>query len=496
MYKPMIQLIVTLFIILSMAIITSCNQPRLSKENLAIELSLFLENEQAELALELLSQYSDQYSNDPEILKLAGLSHLQLNDPASADPFFEQAFIINPTDDELLLLSFQTKKEAGLDFSGLLIQVAKKYPNRLQSAEWLALSDIFAQEQKFEEAINTQFLALGTNQLTSETPIDSAFKIAQYYRQLNQPNRAESWLEYVSQSNSIDAFSAFLDLIEIYGSNENWNALQSTVNQFKARFPGALETSKYAKIESLIPQIDLGKETKLSPSVAVSKSSINDIDNLEALANKIAESITEIDLQEESSPIEYNPDILIQPADPDTDLSFSGELDGFSEVSFAETFTPLSPSEIEIMTIKANNALLENDLETAIQLFKTILKSDPSRHSIWNRLSQSQQSNNNLQAASEAAIEAIKLSPDTINYTINYLQIAGKTKTRSQVLFDLISASERFPNSPEITLSLARAYDRIRNRFKAIELYKKFITLAPNHPLRPEAQSAIARLTN
>jgi hypothetical protein len=84
MYKHMIKLIVTLFIIFTMAIITSCNQPRLSKETLAIELSLFLENEQAELALELLSQYSDQYSNDPEILKLAGLSHLQLNDPASA----------------------------------------------------------------------------------------------------------------------------------------------------------------------------------------------------------------------------------------------------------------------------------------------------------------------------------------------------------------------------------------------------------------------------
>ena len=172
------------------------------------------------------------------------------------------------------------------------------------------------------------------------------------------------------------------------------------------------------------------------------------------------------------------------------------ESDMLSTFPVERPFVPLNPSEIEIMIVKANNALLSNDLDTAIQLFKTILESDPSRHSIWNRLSQTQQSNNNLQAAAKASLEAIKLSPDTINYTINYLQIAGKTKASNQVLFDLISASERFPNSPEITLSLARAYDRIRNNFKAIEFYKKFITLAPNHPLRPEAQTAIARLTN
>ena len=105
------------------------------------------------------------------------------------------------------------------------------------------LSERFAEAQQFEEAINAQFIALGSNQLTKDTPIESAFKIAQYYKNLNKPNR-KCWFEYVSQSDSIEAFSAFLDLIEIYGSDENWKALESTVAQFKNRFPGALENEQ------------------------------------------------------------------------------------------------------------------------------------------------------------------------------------------------------------------------------------------------------------
>lgn len=492
MYKPMNQIIVTLCLALCLTIVTSCNKATVSKETLAIEASLFLENEQAELALDLLRQHSEKYPNDTEILKLTGLSYLQLNDPSAAAPYFEKALMINPSDESLLLLSFQSKKDAGLDLSQVLMQVAKKFPNQLQAADWIRLSDLFAQEEQFEEAINAQFLALGTNQLTQETPIGSAFNVAQYYKNLNNTQAARPWFEHVSKSNSIEAFSAFLDLIEIYAGEENWDDLKSTIDQFNTRFPGALEASKYANIEARIPSKPIIETEKMAPTTAVTKNSINEIQDLETLANQIAESITDLENEADTLYAEYNPEIQIQPADPD----LSAVTPDVAPSEIEEPFIPLSPSEIEIMIIKANNALLANDLDTAIQLYQNILKSDPSRHSIWNRLSQTQQSNNELKAASDSALEAIKLSPDTINYTLNYLQIAGQTKPGKQVLFDLISASERFPNSPEITLSLARAYDRIRSSFKAIELYKKFITLAPNHSLRPEAESAIARLTN
>ena len=57
------------------------------------------------------------------------------------------------------------------------------------------------------------------------------------------------------------------------------------------------------------------------------------------------------------------------------------------------------------------------------------------------------------------------------------------------------SAYDRFPRSPEIALSLARGYERIDgNNSFAIVLYERFIQLAPNHPLRTEAETSINRL--
>ena len=127
MHKRIIQFIVALFAILSIGLITSCKKPNISRETLAIEVSLFLENEQAELALDLLSQHAGEYAMRCRNPQVAGLSHLQLNDPASAAPFFESALILNPADDELLLC-YQSKKDAGLDFNELLMQVAQKVP--------------------------------------------------------------------------------------------------------------------------------------------------------------------------------------------------------------------------------------------------------------------------------------------------------------------------------------------------------------------------------
>ena len=493
MRKQIIQIIAVLFASLLIANLASCNKPNLSKEILTIEASLFLENEQPQLALDLLNKHAKAYPNDAELLKLKGQSLLQLNEPEMAATIFDQTLLLNPSDSSLLLLSYQSKKQAGLDFSNILIQVAQEFPNKLMPNDWFQVSDILAIQGNYQEAINAQFKALGTNALTKDTPTDSAFKIAQYYKNLKNTESALPWLESVSKSESMDAFTASLDLMEIYSAKKNWEALKSVVETFKIRFPGALESTQYAQIESFINERQKVKTEAPSTTITLSKNSINEIKDLEALANKIVESVETSEPADETLEAEYNPDILIQPADPNLEAA---NLDPLSVDIPEKAFVPLSPSEIEIMLVKANNALLENDLEIASELLQSILKSDPSRHSLWNRLSQIHQSNNNLESATQAVLEAIKLSPDTINYTINYLQISGKTKSTEQVLFDLISASKRFPNSPEITLSLARAYDRIRNSFRAIELYKKFITLAPNHPLRPEAENAIIRLSN
>ena len=124
MRKQIIQIIAVINAIFIVANLASCNKPILSKEILTIEASLFLENQQPQLALDLLNEHAGAYPNDTELLKLKGQSYLLLNDPEMAANVFDQTLLLNPSDTSLLLLSFQSKKQAGLDFSNILIQVA------------------------------------------------------------------------------------------------------------------------------------------------------------------------------------------------------------------------------------------------------------------------------------------------------------------------------------------------------------------------------------
>ena len=138
-----------------------------------------------------------------------------------------------------------------------------------------------------------------------------------------------------------------------------------------------------------------------------------------------------------------------------------------------------------------------NDFDSAAEIYRKVLDNEPERHEIWDRIAQVYFANKEFNSAESAALKAISYQPGNIVYAINYLNIAKKTKSEIRFLSELLSASKQFPNSPEISLSLARAYDRnSRYRSRAKEYYIKFITLAPNHPQRAEAEKAISRLPN
>jgi hypothetical protein len=89
----------------------------------------------------------------------------------------------------------------------------------------------------------------------------------------------------------------------------------------------------------------------------------------------------------------------------------------------------------------------------------------------------------------------VRLSPKEVAYTLDFLRVAQRSRPAKEFLAQLETAYDRFPSSPEITLSLARAHERIsKDEFVARNLYLRFIDIAPNHPLVPEARQAAERL--
>ena len=223
--------------------------------------------------------------------------------------------------------------------------------------------------------------------------------------------------------------------------------------------------------------------------------------------------------------IAYNPDIAIMPADPE--ITF--EVD-YTEAPLAEptTYTvdnsateesaqlppvveealpileapepkPIRISEgprtIEELLADAETAEFDRDFKSAIRKYLAAISKENNRADIWNRLSRAYLLDGQLKNAETAALESILLNTREVAYTLDYLRVAQRSKEPESFLAELETAYDRFPASPEITLSLARAYERIaKDNYTARNLYLRFVDIAPNHPLVPEAREAAERL--
>lgn len=157
--------------------------------------------------------------------------------------------------------------------------------------------------------------------------------------------------------------------------------------------------------------------------------------------------------------------------------------------------TSSRPQTVEELMADAETATLDRDFKSAIRKYWTAIGIANDRAEVWNLLSRAYLVDGQLNNAETTALEAVRLEPRQVTHTLDYLRVAQRSLAPEDFLAELETAYARFPTSPEITLSIARGHERIsQDRPTARDLYLRFIDIAPNHPLIPEAQEAVARL--
>lgn len=143
----------------------------------------------------------------------------------------------------------------------------------------------------------------------------------------------------------------------------------------------------------------------------------------------------------------------------------------------------------------AKEAASRRNYEKAIQMYWYALGRANKRADIWNNLSKVYLSDGQAKNAATTALKATRLDPENVQYVLDYLRVAQRVKRPANFIKELEIAYDRFPRSPEITLSLARGYEQIGSNNQAADiLYRRFIKMAPAHPLRPEAEAALKRM--
>jgi tetratricopeptide (TPR) repeat protein len=387
---------------------------------------------------------------------------------------------------------------------------------------------------------------------------ESAAAIGQLFVKVGNLPQAESWLKMAADSDDPNALTALFDLLEINLRQNNWADAETTIAQLDTQFPGAVEASQWQQArQELVRWRESQEEMKATLAKAqankkaietearaatveietsqVVKSDedfggsetvitedkaqiIADMEAAEAMADAPAIEIAEEadDLIEDNKYIASDPSITLDTTDPKTtaEVDYS-QVATVEETAVEQAPTPIveafptseaepttvtlptssPPQTVEELMADAETATLDRDFKSAIRKYWTAISIANNRAEVWNLLSRAYLVDGQLNNAETTALEAVRLEPRRVAYTLDYLRVAQRSLAPEDFLAELETAYARFPVSPEITLSIARGHELIsQDRSAARNLYLRFIDIAPNHPLIPQAQNAVARL--
>lgn len=124
----------------------------------------------------------------------------------------------------------------------------------------------------------------------------------------------------------------------------------------------------------------------------------------------------------------------------------------------------------------------KGEFQKSIHSYKEALALNPRMANAWHELSLAYMGNKALKDAELSAKEAINIEPENLGYTFNYLKLVKSNGSKEILLGELNKAKERFPNNPDLTLTLAQAYHKSENDWvNAKKFYEEFLQLAPDH---------------
>jgi tetratricopeptide (TPR) repeat protein len=183
---------------------------------------------------------------------------------------------------------------------------------------------------------------------------------------------------------------------------------------------------------------------------------IADMEAAEAMANAPAiESNEEADvtLVQDNKAIASDSSITIEPADPTTTVEVSSDqastaeettsavdvdtsiepaptpiVEAFPTLEAEPESTVLStssrPQSVEELMADAETATLDRDFKSAIRKYWTTISIANNRAEVWNLLSRAYLVDGQLNNAETTALEAVRLEPRQVTYTLDYLRVA------------------------------------------------------------------------
>lgn len=438
----------------------------------------------------------------PIVEELANLA-IRAGDPMSAALYYDQVASMQPRDPSALIFAASALQEAG-DMRGAILRYQQYLQRAPESAgAWAALAELYQSQGQRREAAEAYQQAY-----QRQNRAVTALQIGDLYLQLGNFAQAQSWFALAAESVDPDARRAAL--LGLVDTARRANRLQDAAHltaTIDAEYPDARLDPAIATFLGPLPAPEPEPEAEPVATAEPEESALPEAESPEAEPETplaVDEDLTDGSLLAES-PSEPEPLPVLEPVPLPEPPAESIELPDEPELAEASPPEELAPAEpvwdlrsapYEEQLAYAREQRAAGNWLDALQGYTRALTRDDRDPLVWFELSDTHYRAGQLDWARASAQEAARRAPDDAKYALQVIRVQQQNLSAAQLIGLLDGLRQRFPESPEVTLTLARAYRTLTADTRSARvLYERFLDLAPlAHPQRAAAEQELANL--
>lgn len=444
-------------------------------------------------AIDSLEAAFVSYGDDVKIFEALAYAYADKGNHLTSGKYFEKAGDINLSDSDMYVYAASAYEKAGNP--NLAINAYKKYlqKNPKSLLAWKSLARNLELAGMFEDALNAHFSAI-KNAGRSANAEESA-RIGALFLKVKNLEQSKNWLSGAYKSAPADDAklrSGILEgLVEISLAQGDMPNLIKYFNELE-KLDAELVKEKFPNLRAHIDEFN----RKMKEAEEALQKQKEEQAKKEEEARK-AEEAKKI---EEQKKLEEQKRIDEEKAEEERKIAEAKKLEEQKKLEAERKIEEERLAKERLLmpeyASEASAKLVEKgEIKEAEKISQTVVSKHPKSAVAWASLSKVYTAKGDNKSAFYSAKEALNASPESVEYTILYLNAANKVFSVEKFLDTIYAAREKFPNNPEIMLGLARTYVILKNYEEARYNYILFLQYADkNHPLRSEVEEEIKKI--
>ncbi|NBD39375.1 MAG: tetratricopeptide repeat protein [Verrucomicrobia bacterium] len=498
-----------------LAFFAGCGEKEPTIDELVERAESHLDAGRLENAIILLSEARERGEERVDVLEPLAFAYAAKGDPTLAALTFSRIAELVPEQPEYLLYAATSLLDAE-DRKGAVARYREYLERRPDDrAIWVTLAEVQREAGRHGEALEA-YLAAEKIQSRPEQQL----AIGQLYLRAKNLAQAQAWFARAAEGGAEVRARALLGLLETAIRGGRFADAEKLVEQLDAEYPGRLEQSPLDSVRDQLADWRERQEAARRAAEAVAAGEAGE--SAEAGERSAAEGeeptrgeepLTETEPSTAETAAASSPPAQ-EPVAETAVREEASETEAEAEAPPAEAEAPPAeteapPAETEAVAVAqpspsgeaarrltaARQAREAGNVQEAIGHYRRALVLDDSRGAVWAELSELYLATGQDRWAQATASEAVRRDPDNPRWVLQFLRAAQNSMAEDAFLRELEDAHRRFPDTPQITLVLARAWREAGNARNARLLFREFLEEAPaDHPEREAAEDELQQL--